>query len=111
MYTDIAEIPTIVSSLREKFQTGNLLYILINFLSKPIIVVGLTKNKDYRRQQLKNFLKLMRENQDEIVKIVEKDLHKHKIEIISGEIAPVIGEIEYMLSVSSVYINVNNGSS
>lgn len=53
----------------------------------------------------------MRENQDEIVKIVEKDLHKHKIEIISGEIAPVIGEIEYMLSVSSVYISVNNGSS
>jgi aldehyde dehydrogenase (NAD+)/aldehyde dehydrogenase (NAD(P)+) len=101
MYTSITEIPKIVNSLRETFRTGNF-FIYYNFFISKLIIIGLTKNKDYRRQQLKNFLKLMSENQDEIVKTVEKDLHKHKIEIISGEIAPVIGEIEYMLSVSSV---------
>lgn len=63
---------------------------------------GLTKDKEYRRQQLKSFLKLFNENQQDIINVVEKDLHKHKIEIISGEIAPVVGEIEYMLAVSIV---------
>ncbi|CAO3645920.1 unnamed protein product [Mucor fragilis] len=80
MYTDTAEIPSIVNTLRETFQTG------------------LTKDKEYRRQQLKSFLKLLNENQQDIIDVIEKDLHKHKIEIISGEIAPVVGEIEYMLA-------------
>ncbi|KAG1091363.1 hypothetical protein G6F42_019449 [Rhizopus arrhizus] len=83
MYTDKAEIPSIVNSLRKTFQTG------------------VTKDKEYRRQQLKNFLRLFNENQQAIIDVVEKDLHKHKIEIISGEIAPVVGEIEYMLAVSA----------
>jgi hypothetical protein len=43
---------------------------------------------------------LLNENQQDIIDVIEKDLHKHKIEIISGEIAPVVGEIEYMLAVS-----------
>ncbi|CEP19881.1 hypothetical protein [Parasitella parasitica] len=79
MYTHTAGIPKIVNSLRETFQTG------------------LTKSTDYRRQQLKSFLRLMRENQDEIIHAVEKDLHKHRVEIVSAEIAPVVNEIEYML--------------
>ncbi|KAI8638260.1 Aldehyde/histidinol dehydrogenase [Parasitella parasitica] len=79
MYTHTVEIPSIVSSLRETFQTG------------------LTKSKDYRRQQLKSLLRLMREKQDEIIRVVEKDLHKHRVEVISAEIAPVVNEIEYML--------------
>lgn len=46
----------------------------------------------------------MFEKQDEIISAVERDLHKHKLEIISGEISPVVGEIDYMLAVSTLWI-------
>lgn len=44
--------------------------------------------------------RLLQEREQDIIRAVSGDLHKHELEIISGEIAPVLGEIEFMLHVS-----------
>ncbi|KAI7906293.1 Aldehyde/histidinol dehydrogenase [Cokeromyces recurvatus] len=80
MYTKIEDIPSIVHSLRKTFQQG------------------LTKDKDYRRQQLIHFQRFLRERENDIIHVLKKDLHKHELETIIGEIAPVSAEIDYMLN-------------
>lgn len=62
-------------------------------------MTGLTKDITFRRQQLHNIKKLLKEKEVELVQAVANDLHKHELEIITGEIGPVMGEIEYMLKV------------
>ncbi|KAG2237428.1 hypothetical protein INT48_009557 [Thamnidium elegans] len=43
---------------------------------------------------LKRFLE---ERESDLIRSVEKDLHKNELEVISAEIAPILGEIEFML--------------
>ncbi|KAI9486215.1 MAG: Aldehyde/histidinol dehydrogenase [Benjaminiella poitrasii] len=79
MYTKTEEIPSIVHSLRNTFQQG------------------LTKSKEYRKQQLIRFQTFLREREAEIIDVLRKDLHKHEMETLIGEIAPVAAEIDFML--------------
>ncbi|GAA5803071.1 hypothetical protein HPULCUR_008546 [Helicostylum pulchrum] len=79
MYTPVKEIPSIVRNLRESFFSG------------------ITKNIDYRRQQLGSLKRFLEERESDLVKSVENDLHKNVVEVISAEIAPILGEIEFML--------------
>jgi hypothetical protein len=65
-----------------------------------LYTIGLTKDVSFRRQQLKNLKRLLQEREVDLIKAVVDDLHKHEVEIFSGEIGPVMGEIEYMLNVS-----------
>jgi hypothetical protein len=46
--------------------------------------------------------RLLQEKEKEIIQAVGSDLHKHEIEIVSAEIAPVLGEIEFMLNVNTL---------
>lgn len=64
---------------------------------------GLTKDLSFRRQQLSNLNKLLQEREKELVQAVKNDLHKHEVEILTGEIGPVAGEIEFMLKVKSYF--------
>lgn len=48
----------------------------------------------------------MKEKEKEIVAAVYKDLRKHEVEILSGEISPVIAEIEFMIKVKKIVITV-----
>lgn len=45
---------------------------------------------------------MLQEREEELIGAVENDLHKHKVEIVSAEIAPVLGEIEFMLKVMMI---------
>ncbi|KAI9259323.1 Aldehyde/histidinol dehydrogenase [Sporodiniella umbellata] len=78
-YTPIEEIPQIVSSLHKTFQSG------------------LTRDVNFRKQQLANLAKCLRENKDLAADALYKDLRKHRLEADIGEIAPVIDECEYMI--------------
>lgn len=63
-------------------------------------MIGMTKNDiNYRRQQLLKFKQFLTEQKDVLSVAVKQDLHKHPFETFAGEIAPVLGEIEYMLTV------------
>ncbi|KAF7726630.1 aldehyde dehydrogenase 3, member A2 [Apophysomyces ossiformis] len=83
-YTDKEKIPSIVRELRQQFMTG------------------LTKDLTFRREQLENLQRLLLENKEELMDAVWKDLHKHKLEADTGEIAPIVDEILYMLKPSEV---------
>ncbi|EIE84993.1 hypothetical protein RO3G_09703 [Rhizopus delemar RA 99-880] len=78
-FTPIEEIPTIVGSLHKTFETG------------------LTRDINFRKQQLAQLAKFCRENADILREALWKDLHKHKLECDIGEVAPVIDECEYMI--------------
>ncbi|CAO3683402.1 hypothetical protein G6F70_006718 [Rhizopus microsporus] len=78
-YTDIEHIPRIVESLRETFNSG------------------ITKDKEYRKQQLKQLKLFLQTHERELYDTVYKDLHKHPLETMSGEIAPILSDIDFML--------------
>ncbi|KAG0744376.1 hypothetical protein G6F57_009595 [Rhizopus arrhizus] len=78
-FTPIEEIPTIIGSLHKTFETG------------------LTRDINFRKQQLAQLAKFCRENADNLREALWKDLHKHKLECDIGEVAPVIDECEYMI--------------
>ncbi|KAG0173659.1 Aldehyde dehydrogenase [Apophysomyces sp. BC1034] len=72
-------IPSIVQGLRQQFRTG------------------LTKDLTFRKQQLQNLHRMLIENKQELTDAVWKDLHKHKLEADTGEIAPIVDECLYMI--------------
>ncbi|KAI8393880.1 Aldehyde/histidinol dehydrogenase [Radiomyces spectabilis] len=78
-YTPTSSIPSIVDDLRQTFRSG------------------LTKNIAYRKEQLSNLVRLMKENTDALEKAIWDDLHKHEMECSVGEISPIIDECEYMI--------------
>lgn len=59
---------------------------------------GRTKDVEFRREQLRNLLKLLEENEDEVVQAVGKDLHKPKAEAVLAEILMVKNDIAYALN-------------
>lgn len=58
---------------------------------------GKTKPVEYRIKQLKSLEKMVKENQEEIIKVLLEDLHKNKYESILTEINFVLHEIKYIL--------------
>ncbi|KAG0170269.1 aldehyde dehydrogenase 3, member A2 [Apophysomyces sp. BC1034] len=78
-YTPKGAIPTIVSKLRENFDTG------------------ITKNIAFRKEQLGNLVRCLEENGSEFEEALWKDLRKHKMECGIGEISPIIDECKYMI--------------
>ncbi|KAH8553761.1 Aldehyde/histidinol dehydrogenase [Umbelopsis sp. PMI_123] len=78
-YTPVDEIPTTVNSLRSVFNTG------------------LTKSLDFRKKQLQGLIDLCNENTEAIVEALHKDLRKHKVEAVVGEISLVVDECQYMI--------------
>ncbi|KAI7885838.1 aldehyde dehydrogenase [Lichtheimia hyalospora FSU 10163] len=78
-YTPVKDIPSIVQSLHEQFESG------------------LTKDLAYRKQQLKNMCRFIEENIEELQKVIYDDLHKHKLEAAIGEILAVSDECKYMI--------------
>ncbi|KAI9467982.1 MAG: Aldehyde/histidinol dehydrogenase [Benjaminiella poitrasii] len=78
-YTSIETIPTIIRNLREQFNTG------------------LTKDVNFRKQQLKNLIRFFEENKKLICNALWDDLHKHELECDIGEISIVVDECKYMI--------------
>ncbi|KAI8890009.1 aldehyde dehydrogenase [Backusella circina FSU 941] len=79
MYTSVELIPSIVTSLRETFNSGY------------------TKDIEYRKEQLRCLIRFLKEQEKELCDVLYKDLHKHELEARCAEIAPIIGECEYMI--------------
>ncbi|KAI8334651.1 Aldehyde/histidinol dehydrogenase [Chlamydoabsidia padenii] len=77
-YTSIQEIPTIVEDARRFYKTGA------------------TKDLSYRKNQLKQIICYLQENENEIEKAIWNDLKKHRMEVLA-EIAPVINECKYLI--------------
>ncbi|KAG1182128.1 hypothetical protein G6F36_009412 [Rhizopus arrhizus] len=81
-YTEIESIPTIVQSLRTTFNSG------------------LSKSIEFRKEQLIKLKQFLKENEQALIDVIYKDLRKHSLEIIASEIAPVLGDIDFMLKAS-----------
>ncbi|KAG1157592.1 hypothetical protein G6F37_006564 [Rhizopus arrhizus] len=81
-YTEIERIPTIVQSLRTTFNSG------------------LSKSIEFRKEQLIKLKQFLKENEQALIDVIYKDLRKHSLEIIASEIAPVLGDIDFMLKAS-----------
>ncbi|KAI8890490.1 aldehyde dehydrogenase [Backusella circina FSU 941] len=78
-FTSIDKIPVTVDYLRKTFNSG------------------LTKDLDFRKQQLSNLIRFFEENGPAIEQALWKDLHKHKIESSIGELSPVVDECKFMI--------------
>ncbi|KAI8088724.1 Aldehyde/histidinol dehydrogenase [Halteromyces radiatus] len=78
-YTPVKDIPDIVNSLRKTFNTG------------------LTKDLEFRKQQLANLLRFMNEKKEDLMDALYKDLHKHRMESNVGEISSIVDECQYMI--------------
>ncbi|XP_020612659.1 fatty aldehyde dehydrogenase-like [Orbicella faveolata] len=59
---------------------------------------GRTRDVEFRKEQLRNLLKLFDENEDEVLQAVGKDLHKPKVEAILAEVLIVKNDIAYALN-------------
>ncbi|CAO3688786.1 unnamed protein product [Umbelopsis ramanniana] len=78
-YTPLDQIPTTVNDLRSVFNTG------------------LTKSVDFRKQQLQRLVDLCLENTEALSDALHRDLRKHKVESVVGEISPVVDECQFMI--------------
>ncbi|KAI8391630.1 Aldehyde/histidinol dehydrogenase [Radiomyces spectabilis] len=78
-FTSVDAIPSLVQSLRDTFDTG------------------VTKDIQFRKQQLEKLIQFMDENMKNIEKAIWDDLRKHKLEANIGEVNPVIMEAQYMI--------------
>lgn len=58
---------------------------------------GRTKSIDFREKQLRNLLRLYKENTPQLLKALSEDLHKSKQESILTEIALAIGDLKNVL--------------
>jgi acyl-CoA reductase-like NAD-dependent aldehyde dehydrogenase len=63
------------------------------------LVLGLTKSIDFRKQQLQRLVDLCLENTEALSEALYKDLRKHKVESVVGEISPVVDECRFMIKV------------
>jgi acyl-CoA reductase-like NAD-dependent aldehyde dehydrogenase len=62
-----------------------------------MFTLGLTKDIEFRKQQLQNMIRFFEENGSAIEQALWKDLHKHKIESSIGELSPVVDECKFMI--------------
>ncbi|KAI8142606.1 Aldehyde/histidinol dehydrogenase [Fennellomyces sp. T-0311] len=79
-FTPVQKIPEIVQGLRTTFDDA-----------------GLTKDLAFRKQQLQKLLRFMEEHTTDIEDVLYKDLHKHQLESVTAEVAPVVDECKYMI--------------
>ncbi|MCP1772667.1 aldehyde dehydrogenase (NAD+) [Neisseria perflava] len=56
-----------------------------------------TKPLAFRKAQLENFAKMIRDNEDAILEALHQDLNKSRFEAYLTEINPVLSEVQYML--------------
>jgi hypothetical protein len=70
-------------------------------------LTGLTKDKEYRKLQLKNLARFLDEKEEEICEALDKDLRRHPTETLITEIAPVVAEISFMMSVCIIEVKSN----
>ncbi|KAI9301070.1 Aldehyde/histidinol dehydrogenase [Cunninghamella echinulata] len=78
-YTPTSDIPEIVQRLKKTFDAG------------------LTKDVDFRKQQLRGLLRFLDEKREEIYEALWHDLKKHKVECNVAEVSSIIDECEYMI--------------
>lgn len=71
---------------------------------------GKTRDLNFRKQQLKNFLKMCEENEDAMVEALTKDLHKHKLESSAYEITLIKSEIYNILINFNEWLKPENPS-
>ncbi|WFD35210.1 hypothetical protein MCUN1_002060 [Malassezia cuniculi] len=82
-HTPVAEIPGIVNGLREAFLTGK------------------TRDLSYRKKQLKQFVFMIKDNQDAFIQAINKDLGRPPMETEFGEIFSILNElVEYIDNLS-----------
>ncbi|KAI8988691.1 Aldehyde/histidinol dehydrogenase [Pilobolus umbonatus] len=79
-YTPIDQIPGIVESLQDAFNKG------------------ISKDIQFRKQQLSSLRKFCLDNNKLISEALWKDLHKSQVESDTAEISPIVDECQYMLS-------------
>ena len=56
-----------------------------------------TKPLTFRKNQLENFARMLRDNEEAIAQALHQDLNKTRFEAFMTEINPVLGEIQYMI--------------
>ena len=66
---------------------------------------GITLPLAYRKKQLQRLYDLVKENEALLLKALHKDLRKHAVESIGGEIAPVTEECLWFLEVNWLWPN------
>jgi acyl-CoA reductase-like NAD-dependent aldehyde dehydrogenase len=64
------------------------------------LLLGLTKDIEFRKEQLKQLLSFMLEQKEVLIDALYADLHRHKVESSAGEIATIVDECRYMIKVS-----------
>jgi hypothetical protein len=102
-YTAIKEIPSIVNTLRNTFNTGKKwVPFFLKLGVSHFFSLGLTKDVTFRKQQLKQLLMFMNDKRDDLIDALYNDLHKHKMESNIGELSSIIDECQYMIKVTCV---------
>lgn len=99
-YTSIDTIPSIVNTLRMQFNTGKKNpYLAFNWIMSIYthFSLGLTKDIQFRKEQLKNLIRFCNENNDALCKALWSDLRKHAMECDVGEISPIVDECQFMI--------------
>lgn len=59
--------------------------------------LGLTKDIQFRKEQLNNLIRFCNENNDALCKALWSDLRKHVMECDVGEISPIVDECQFMI--------------
>lgn len=65
--------------------------------ANPAMLLGLTKDIKFRKQQLQNMIRFCEENTNLIIQALWSDLHKHAMETNVGEISPIVAECKFMI--------------
>lgn len=71
-------------------------------LTNTLPVTGISLPLAYRKKQLKQLYNLVTENEALLFAALRKDLRKHEVESIGGEIAPVAEECLWFLEVRAL---------
>lgn len=59
---------------------------------------GVTRSLVWRKNQLRALLKLLNENEDEILRVLNEDLGKHRVEAYRDEVGFLVKSVEYHLN-------------
>jgi len=69
---ELEGLEAVMNEARESFESGN------------------TRSLSWRTSQLKALMKLLRENEEEITRVLKEDLGKHRVEAFKDEVLTVI---------------------
>jgi aldehyde dehydrogenase (NAD+) len=67
-------------------------------LQRQYFATNITKKLDFRRRQLTKLRQLLVEHEDEIIKALHSDLHKHEFEAYATEVGFVVKDLDKALS-------------